>query len=224
MIGIIAAMEAELRRFKENLRHCQTVTSRRLTFYTGDIEGRAVVLARSGIGKVNVAYTAAVMIEKFSPEIILNSGVAGGLGRTRVMDLVVATAVVQHDFDATALGDPAGLIPEVGLVRIPTDERATKALLAAIDGAKSGVIATGDQFISSETRRADIVKTFDAVACEMEGGAIGQVCYLTDTPFAVVRVISDGGDENGAGDYRNFMETAAFKTADAVTAAIRHLA
>ena len=126
-------------------------------------------------------------------------GVAGGLAQgLSVCDAVVADFVVQHDMDTTAIGDPAGLISGLNLVKIPA-EKALYEPLAAACRAKGvntmiGTVASGDLFVAKEEDKDRIRSLFGAAACEMEGAAIGQVACTNGVPFAVLRTISDGGD------------------------------
>ena len=128
-------------------------------------------------------------------------------------DVAVAKNVVQHDIDTTALGDEPGLISGLNIVYIPTDEKITDILSKSVEqlGIKNkiGTIATGDCFINDNERKKSIADKFSAIACEMEGGAIAQACYINKIPFSVIRAISDGGDENSHVDYQNFLTHAA---------------
>ncbi len=198
-LGILVAMDLEAKGLCAALTDAREVTVGKLRFYTGNLDGCPAVIAVSGIGKVNAAMTAEAMILTFGVTALLNTGVAGGLAEgLSVGDVVVADSVVQHDFDTTALGDPAGEIPGLGLVHIPADPQLFSLLLAAAEeeGAapRAGCIASGDLFVADAKHKAAIRQEFDAVACEMEGGALGQVAALNGVPFALMRAVSDGGD------------------------------
>ncbi|MBE6582138.1 MAG: 5'-methylthioadenosine/adenosylhomocysteine nucleosidase [Ruminococcaceae bacterium] len=213
MIGIICAMNKEACGIIERMAEVTTEEISGVTFNKGKINGKDCVVAVCGIGKVFAALCAQTMILRYSPSLIINSGVAGGLHPSlKVCDITVATSLVQHDMDTSAMGDPKGLISGINIINIPTDEEATARLT---DAAKScginvvsGVIATGDKFIASDDDKKSIVDNFSAIACEMEGGAIAQVCYVNKTPVCVMRAISDGGDDSATLDYPTFAKLA----------------
>lgn len=213
IIGIICAMDQEARGIIENMTEvtCEEISG--VTFNRGKINGKDCVVAVCGIGKVFAALCAQTMILRYSPSLIINSGVAGGLHpKLKVCDITVATSLVQHDMDTSAIGDPKGLISGINIINIPTDEEATSRLtsLAKSCGINviNGVIATGDKFIASSDDKKSIVDNFSAIACEMEGGAIAQVCYVNRVPVCVMRAISDGGDDSASLDYPTFAKLA----------------
>ena len=198
-IGIIGAMQIEIEGLKAAMTDVAEEIISGITFTKGLLEGKQVVCAVCGVGKVFAAIAAQTMILRYAPRALLNTGVAGGLADGLcVGDVVLADHVVQHDMDTSPLGDPVGLLSGINIVRIPTDG----ALLTALDAAsravgltpRIGTVATGDQFIASDTQKQRLREQFDAAACEMEGGAIGHVAYVNHVPFAVLRAISDGGD------------------------------
>lgn len=199
MLGIIGAMEMETKGLKAAMTHKQEVTVSGIRFTEGLLEGAPVVVATCGVGKVAAAMCAEAMILRFGATALLNTGVAGGLAEgLSVCDAVVADFVVQHDMDTTAIGDPAGLISGLNLVKIPA-EKALYEPLAAACRAKGvntmiGTVASGDLFVAKEEDKDRIRSLFGAAACEMEGAAIGQVACTNGVPFAVLRTISDGGD------------------------------
>ena len=198
-IGIIGAMEIELEALRARMTDTQDEIVSGIRFTKGNLCGTPAVCAVSGVGKVAAALVAEAMILRFSVTHLLNTGVAGGLGAGLVVgDIVVADAVVQHDMDTTALGDPAGLISGLGIVKIPADPVFSATLQTATVMAglvpHVGTVASGDLFVARDADKARIKAQFDAIACEMEGAAIGQVAYTNGVPFAVLRAISDGGD------------------------------
>ena len=211
-IGIIAAMDLELHGLQSAMCNPVEEVISGITFVRGTIYGQNVVAAVSGVGKVFAAMCAQTMILRYAPDAVVNIGVAGTLTKDLdVLDIVVATAVCQHDMDTSALGDPAGQISGINLVQIPTDERLSNELEQSVlrCGCKCvrGVIASGDQFVSRQEQKHRIAADFDAVAVEMEGASIGQVCFVNKVPFAVVRTISDG--EGADMDYAVFAASAA---------------
>ena len=220
-IGIIAAMQIEIDGIKEKLsdRTCTTISG--IDFVCGYIGGRRVVCAKCGVGKVFAALCAQTMCLGFDLECIINTGVAGGLmDGLSVLDVVVADDVVQHDMDTSPIGDPVGLLSGINIINIPTATRIARVLSECVEyvGVKCvrGTIATGDQFVATEERRQFIKNTFNAAACEMEGGAIGHVCYVNEIPFGIIRAISDGGDGDAALDYPTFAAKAAENSIKAV--------
>ena len=219
MIGIIGAMAVEVETIRALLEGREEVTVGGTAFCTGKLRGKDAVAAVCGVGKVNAALCAQAMLLRFGPSLVVNVGVGGGLlPAMRIGDIAVATHVVQHDMDTTPLGEPRGYISNLRRVEIPCCAQAAHALLAAARGlpgvrAHTGVIATGDQFINAEERRADLARHFGAIACEMEGAAVGQACALHGTAFAVVRAISDSADEGGAADFAAFARQAAERSA-----------
>lgn len=213
-IGIIGAMQVEIDGIKALMSDTKTTTISGIDFTSGIIGGKRVVVAVCGIGKVFAAICAQTMIIYFKPEVIVNSGVAGTLtDELSIGDVAVAEKVVQHDMDTTALGDELGLISGINLVYIPADQRVSAVLSDCVKSlglkTKTGTIATGDCFINDPQRKLALTKNFGAIACEMEGGGIGQTCYVNGVPFSILRAISDGGDENSHLDYPTFVKLAA---------------
>ena len=214
MIGIIGAMDVEVNSFKELMADKQTEIISGIEFVSGKLWGRPVVVAVSGVGKVNAAICTQTMCLKYSPDFIINSGVAGGLEKSlNICDVVVASAVIQHDMDTSPLGDPVGFVSGINLVDIPCDSEISKKLYAASTEndihTLMGKIASGDQFINSAEKKAFLVDTFDAYACEMEAASIGHVAYKNTVPFVILRSISDNADGSSHLSYTEFVEVAA---------------
>ncbi len=223
-IGIIAAMPIEAEGILAKMSDVTVETISHIAFSAGKLHGIPCVVAVCGIGKVFAALCAQTMILRYHPRLILNTGVAGSLSEELTIgDIAIAEALVQHDMDTSALGDPVGLISGINVVYLPCDEEASKGLVScasALEGVsvKRGIIASGDKFMSDAAEKQRIAATFGAVACEMEGAAIGQVCYVNDIPCAVMRAISDGGDEAAAMDYPTFSKMAAARAVCAIDA------
>jgi adenosylhomocysteine nucleosidase len=211
-IGVIGAMQIEVDNLKASMNGIHTEEYSGVTFVCGTIGDREVVAAVCGIGKVFAAICAEAMILKFQVDYVVNIGVAGTLSKELgIMDVAVADQVVQHDMNTSALGDPIGLLSGLDQIFLPSDEKMRKLLCSCLQakgiGYQVGTIATGDLFLHKETQKALLHKRFGAIACEMEGGAIGHVCYVNGIPFAILRSISDG--EGGSMDYETFAEKAA---------------
>lgn len=227
MIGIIAAMNVEMERLRALLSHPVAETAGSIEFVRGELDGREVVTAVCGIGKVFAAMCAQTMILRYAPEAIVCTGVAGTLtGDLSIGAIAVSSDVVQHDMDTSPLGDPVGLISGLNLVRIPADPALAARLIdcAQALGIKTrlGVIASGDQFISTAVQKERIVRAFGAIACEMEGAAIGQVCFSNGVPFCVLRAISDSADGSSHMDYPQFTGLAAAQSVRLLCAFLKH--
>ena len=212
-IGIIGAMKIEVESLADMLENRRDSVCSGITFHEGNIGDRELVLAVSGVGKVFAALCAQTMIIKYGADIIINTGVAGGLHPDlKICDAVIATRVVQHDMDTSALGDPIGLLSGINLVYLDADEGIVSTLEECVSQADTkylkGTIASGDVFVASEDKKRFIRDNFDAYACEMEGAAIGHACFVNGIPFGVLRTISDGGDDM---DFMTFSGIAAEK-------------
>ena len=220
-IGIIGAMEIEVNDLVSRLENKESHLVSGITFYTGDLLGKRVAIARCGIGKVFAAICAEVMILKFAPKLLVNTGVGGALASgLNTGDIVVADKLCQHDMDTSPIGDPVGLVSGINRIWFETDEKAREILLSsAVElglSASLGSIATGDRFVATRDLKNQIVENFGASACEMEGGAIAHVAFVNETPFIVVRAISDSADGEASMDYPTFLGIAA-KNSTALT-------
>ena len=214
-IGIIGAMEEEVTTLIPALEDRAEKRIGIVNYHTGKLDGKEVVIAKSGVGKVNAALTAAEMIRTFGAKIVINTGVAGALDPSLdPEDAVIAEDLVQHDYSTAPLGDPPGRVSGVDLVHIPADpaiadaaEKAAKEL--GVRRVLRGTVASGDQFISDAAKKEWIRKTFGALACEMEGAAIAHACYLLGVRCAVIRSISDRADGEADVDFPTFAAHAA---------------
>ncbi|MCD7760574.1 MAG: 5'-methylthioadenosine/adenosylhomocysteine nucleosidase [Clostridiales bacterium] len=224
MIGVIGAMQVEIQGLRAMLEDAETVTVSGIEFVTGRLEGHPVVMAVCGIGKVFAAICAQTMILRFPVRAIINTGCAGTLCRELgIGDVAVATDVVQHDMDTSGLGDPLGMLSGPNIIHIPAGRRLSALVEAAVaetgHRCVAGTIATGDQFLCQRERKQWIHDTFGGIAGEMEGGSIGQVCYVNNIPFAVIRTISDDADGNAPADFPAFAAQAA-QTSIQITASV----
>lgn len=214
MIGIIGAMDIEIDALKKLMENQSSETVSGIEFTSGIISGKEVVLAVCGIGKVFAAVCAQTMILKYGVSHVINTGVGGSLSvDLNIGDIAVAKYAVQHDMDTSSLGDPPGLISGINVVRLPADKELCEKISAVTDklGLRSlvGTIASGDQFVAEASQKTRIANNFDAIACEMEGAAIGQVCCINHVPFAIIRSISDNANGEANEDYSAFRVTAA---------------
>lgn len=225
MIGIICALKIEVEGIQKMMTDTEQITYARMDFVKGIIDGKDVVAVECGIGKVNAAICAQAMIDLFKPDVIINSGIAGALnGKISIGDIVVAKDVVQHDMDGTALGDPPGEIwfNDEKKIYIETNEKVRNCLFNAcktLENTKTimGRIATGDVFVAAREKRLSIGEQFNADSCEMEGGAVGQVCYRNGIPFGILRCISDDIEQNEGMDFVMFRELASEKSISAMS-------
>lgn len=215
LVGIIGAMEIEVEALKRLMDKAETEKISGIEFCGGFINGVKTVVAVAGVGKVNAAVCAQTMILKYSPDMLINVGVAGGLSKMLdIGDIAVASAVVEHDMDTSPIGDPKGLISGINMVLMPCDKRIADMMRAAAESVgniktETGIIASGDQFISTDEQRQRIIDEFGAIAAEMEGASIGHVCVMNKVPFGVLRAISDGANSNSTMDYPTFAKMAA---------------
>lgn len=214
-IGIIGAMEEEIVTMKEKINITKEEVFAGCTFFTGSYLENKVVLVKSGIGKVNGAICAQAMIDKFNPDAMFMTGVAGALSsELRLGDIVISTDTAQHDMDTTSFGDPIGVIPRMEESFFKADE---KLVEMAREVAKDvteyqiifGRIASGDQFISSEEKKKEIQENVGGLCAEMEGAAIAQACWLNKVPFMIIRAISDGAGDDAFTSYEDFCVIAA---------------
>lgn len=213
MIGIIGAMEVEVKNLKAKIENKKTEFISGIEFVSGQLSGKDVVVAQCGIGKVFAAICAEAMILKFNPDYIINTGVAGTLTNAlSIGDVAISQSVVQHDMDTSPIGDPKGLLSGINIINIPADEYLSSLAQTVIKEQKinciKGVIASGDQFIASKTQKDLIVSEFSAIACEMEGAAVGHVCFVNKVKFLILRAISDSADNSSHMDYPTFLKMA----------------
>ncbi len=186
-----------------------------------------IVVAYSKIGKVFATLTATILLEKFKCDTLLFSGVAGGLNPDfQIGDLVIASKLSQFDLDITVFGHPHGYVPE-GQVYIEADKR-LRELAKEIADRKDiklfeGIIATGDQFVSSDDTKEFIYDIFKADAVEMEGASVAVVCDSLDIPFFILRAISDTANSDAGVDFDKFLEESAKISADFILDMVEEL-
>lgn len=214
-IGILGAMQVEVDLLLAKLENTEKEHISGYDYFKGLLCGQNVVIARCGVGKVNAAVCCQTMILTYHPDLVINTGVAGGLSKKlNIGDIGVARDLVQHDVDTTAVGDPIGFVSTVNCLAFPCAQWAVDGILAAVaaQGNLKGEvvrIATGDQFIEKREDKMRIVSLFQADVCEMEGGAIAQVCYINRTDCAVIRAISDAMDGEHHIEFAQFVNMAA---------------
>jgi adenosylhomocysteine nucleosidase len=249
-LAIVAAMPQELQALLDHLPDPHLVRLGSREFWCGHLQGTEVVLVLSGIGKVAAAITTTLLITEFKARALLFTGVAGGLGDgVNVGDVVLATELIQHDMDASPLF-PRYELPGRGLTRLPSDPAMTAQAQAAASQALSpqalsaggaladvhlselglraprihrGLILSGDRFVSTNEESSALRQAFpEALAVEMEGAAVAQVCHDLALPFAVLRVISDRADHAAHVDFGRFVEEIAQRYTLAMVLAMVH--
>lgn len=228
-VGIIGAMEQEVILLRDKIENRQTLQRAGCEIYTGKLHGVDVALLKSGIGKVSAAMGTTLLLEHCHPDVVINTGSAGGLAPSlKVGDIVVSTEVRYHDADVTAFGYepgqmagcPAAFVAEPQLI-----ELAERCIAKLELNAVRGLICSGDAFINGAEQLARIRATFPQVsAVEMEAAAIGHVCHLFDTPFVVVRAISDVADSESHLSFEEFLVVAAQQSTLMVDAMVQALA
>ena len=195
-------------------------------FYEGELEGRPVVVVRSGIGKVNAAVTTLLLLQR-GVERVVFVGVAGALDPAlKVGDIVVSTDAVQHDVDATALGYAPGEVPgESPAWEADAALRGLALAAAALEGVGvvAGRVVSGDQFIASANKVAALRAAYGAACAEMEGASAAQVCAKWRVPFVIVRSISDTADGGAEVDFRTFTPLAAARAERVVRGMLQRL-
>ena len=231
MIGIICAMQIEADGLLSLAKNKETKTIAKMNFTKCTLFDKEVVIVICGCGKVNAAMCTLALIHNYNPDVIINSGVAGSLSeRVSIGDIVVATKSVEHDMNTTALGDKQGDVsfPDGMIMYFDCDEKTTNLLAEVCRNipdtkVETGIIASGDMFVSERKKRLLIKERFDALACEMEGAAIGHVCNRCDVPYTILRAISDDLDENKGMDFVKFCELASRKTVTAICEFIKQI-
>ena len=201
-VGVIGAMDTEIKMLVENLENVVESKEVFLKFYEGNFGKTPVVIVKSGVGKVNAGICTQTLITKFGCTHIINTGVAGGIAKElAVMDTVVSTDAIFHDVNAVGFGYNMCEIPGLGTTNFPASlemlEIAEKAFATLKEENKvkgklvKGRVATGDVFVDTRAKKMAIKEICNPTCCDMEGAAIGQVAYLYKIPYIIIRSISD---------------------------------
>lgn len=220
MIGIICAMDEELEEVLKIMKNTKKETGHNFNFFIGTINDVPCCAVKCEVGKVNSAICTQTLILIYKPKFILNVGVAGAIKENvNISDVVIGKNVVQHDFDVSAFpGREKGEICGIDLVKIPCSKWLTQKIIQSAEKIKGisiheGTILTGDQFINSSEKLFELRKTFDGIACEMEAGSIGHVCYYNGVDFAIIRSISDRADNDSPVDFESFIKNSSKNSA-----------
>ena len=213
-LGIICAMEEELRTLVENLDQASKITRHGYVFHTGSIGRHEVVLVQSGIGKVMSAMAVTLLVEVFSVDGIINTGSAGAVNHElKIGDVVVADRLAYHDVDVTAFGYAFGQMAQQPLY-FESSKYFVSELKKAIENPVVGLITSSDSFISSDGRIAEIKKHFpEVLAVEMEGASIAQAATALKKPFVIIRAMSDTASHDANVKFDEFIIEAGRKSA-----------
>jgi adenosylhomocysteine nucleosidase len=236
MIGIIGAMEDEVINLRSAMNHVETIKVGTFEYYKGTLEGKEAVLCRCGIGKVFAAVGCAILIERFSPSIIINTGSAGGVDPAlKFGDAVIADSLVYHDSDVTAFGYAPGQMPGMPQY-FSVPDNLIDAAEKAIDDLKrekklpsdfnyvQGLIGSGDVFVHEPKRIASILETFPKMkAVEMESAAIAHTSAIFNIPALIIRALSDIAGTESPMTFDQFLPIASKHSGDIVTRIVRDL-
>jgi adenosylhomocysteine nucleosidase len=243
--AIIGAYSNEVKLLEDSLQNKKIVVIKGIRFMTGKLRKKQVVVALTGVGKVNAAMTTSLILSRWQPKRLIFTGIAGGLNPSlQPGDLVIASSTVQHDY---GMVDATGFVPQATHNALdyrninPQFFKADSLMMAIAQSVNNsvafqsvgknerkpqvmtGIIATGDVFINSAERSAWLIKTFGADAAEMEGAAVVQVCYHFHTPCLVIRSISDNANADAHKDIQNFEGVAAYNSANLVLRILEEL-
>lgn len=239
LTAIIGAFGEDIRLIENKIQDKEVHLFIGIKFSRGKLNGRNVVLAQTGVGKVNAAMTTAVLLDRFHPAEVIFTGIAGGINPgLQPGDVVIAEKIVQYDFgkwEANGFKPDTAVNPLNGKPNpcfFPSDTRlialarkaSARVEFAAIELEKekrkprciTGIIASGDAFIAAPSKKNELQQQFQADAVEMEGAAIAQVCYQQGVPFIVIRSMSDNADAKANLDWKRFHQTAAGNSAQLV--------
>lgn len=243
--AIVGAFDAEVRLLQSNVTDRQDEVILGIQFVTGQLKGRRVVIAQTGVGKVNAAMTTALIIQHFQPDEVIFSGIAGGVNpKLRPGDMVIAEKTAQHDYGAvvdqafasrqtrhpvTQAENPLYFAADSALLALAMQVAGQVPLETAQSGSArqpaviKGTVVTGDVFVASEKKRRQLRKDFGADATEMEGAAVAQICWQRQVPCLVIRSLSDTAGSNARQSMQNFYAVAARNSANLVMAIVAEL-
>ncbi len=221
-VAIIGAMEEEVTILRDKVENREETVIAGCEYSTGTINGVEVVLLKSGIGKVNAALSTAILLEKFQPDYVINTGSAGGFHPDlNVGDAIISSEVRHHDVDVTAFGYEYGQVPN-----LPAAYQADEKLVAIAEQSAQevtdmkvakGLIATGDSFMNDPVRVEFVRGKFpELMAAEMEAAAVAQVCHQFKVPFVIIRALSDIAGKESDVSFDQFLEKAAVNSTNLV--------
>ena len=228
-IAIIGAMEEEVALLREKISNREQQTIAGCEYTTGNMDGAEVILLRSGIGKVNAAMSTTILLDRFKPDYVINTGSAGGFHpNLNVGDIIISSEVRHHDVDVTAFGYEYGQVPQLPAAFEANSELVEIAEAAATEIGSvqvvKGLIATGDSFMNDPKRVEAIRDKFlNLQAVEMEAAAIAQVSYQFGIPFVIIRSLSDIAGKESDVSFEQYLEKAALHSASLVMKIVEKL-
>ncbi len=218
-IGVIGAMKEEVIALIKQMKDAEEMTRAGMTFYHGNLWEQDAVVVQSGIGKVNMAACTQIMVDEYHVDLLINTGVAGGLYKDiNVGDIVISSDAIQHDMDVSGLGYKRSVIPDMETSEFKADPelialaKETCEIVNPEIQCFVGRVVSGDQFISDNTVKKGLVEDYGGYCAEMEGASMAQVAYLNKVPFVVIRAISDKADNSAPVAYNEFEEKAIVHT------------
>lgn len=230
MIGIIGAMDIEVTGLKNLMTDIKVKECATREFVKGKLHGKDAVIVKSGVGKVNSATCAQMLVDLYNVDFIINTGIAGALHKElRVGDIVISKDTLYHDLDATGFNYELSVIPGMATSLFKADKKlvlkAKKVCERVNTDIKTyvGRIVTGDQFINQDEKKKQLLDLFDGYCTEMEGCAIAHTAYLNDIPFIIIRAISDNADNSAGITYDEFEAKAAEHSINFVSEFIKEI-
>ncbi len=217
IIGIVAAMDKEMKLIKESLNNYQKTVIAGVKFYKAQVGENVCVVVRGGVGKVNIAHATSLLCNLYKPNVVINTGISGALDPLKTQDVVIGSQLIYNDVNAIGFGYELGQVPGMPKFYISDSKRVedVKKILNSLDiPYYEGIVLTGDQFVTSR-EMIKYMPTEKYVAIDMEGAAVAQVCYLYQIPFVSIRFISDSIDSpNQESEYQAFEDEAANRSAN----------
>ncbi|UNK20215.1 5'-methylthioadenosine/adenosylhomocysteine nucleosidase [Paenibacillus sp. N3/727] len=229
IIGLIGAMDEEIELLLAQMDSSEKVSKAGVNYVAGTLQGRKVVVCKSGVGKVNAAVTTQILIDYFGVSQVLFTGVAGALDpRLNIGDIVISSSCMQHDMDVTPLGYERGVIPYQSISDFPADEHLislaeTACKELAAEGYLVGKVLSGDQFIASRDTVQTLYEQLNGACAEMEGSAVAQVCHMNGVPYVVIRSMSDKADGSAHVNFAEFTVKASQRSHSIVSHILNHL-
>lgn len=229
-IGIIGAMELEVKALQEEMTTASIREKAGMKFYEGTLNGADVVVVQSGIGKVNAALCTQILVDLFGVTHLINTGVAGSLNAgLDIGDILISRDALHHDTDVTIFGYRLGEVPGLGRREFPADERMMELAKEACEKVNPDVhaifgrVVSGDQFISGNDVKERLIREYQGDCAEMEGASIAHGAYLNGIPFVIIRAISDKADNSAEMDYPTFEAAAAKHSAALVKELVKNI-
>lgn len=223
MIGIIGAMDEEIQLYKEEMGNIRETHKAGITYFSGELKGKNIVLCKSGVGKVNASVCTQILIDQFQVEQVIFTGVAGALNPSLdIGDIVVSVDCLYHDMDVTALGFKVGEIPFSSKSIFKADDQLVKISVEAskdvVEGKTiPGRILSGDQFVADREKVKALHEQLHGDCTEMEGAAVAHVCDMNGIPFVIVRSMSDKADGSAHINFPEFTVLASRRSFDIVS-------